>query len=306
MNARADAKTRRRVAGSAALAVVVALSLTLAAVAPADEAGSTHAPRREYLFVQNARSGSLVPVAGHAGRYTLTLRHVDPHALYFSDRPSRETGVMPQEALLGALFGKTLPAPNAAITLSEGREDADVLAVELTNPRYDAKRRTLRYDARRLRETSTGLRHLDDRLDRALPRRFGAVSLFIDDGTSYGVSCSVSLLNASEGPMLAASTSTLSTDIWDPSDPRGIVIPGNGKVYPGGAVRAGAVGGCSFDVIWAMSDGSPIEIQTTNTTTDEPPVWTCTVVNVQSYSCTAFSVQRGPALHVSWLVRRVG
>jgi hypothetical protein len=191
MNTRTDARMRRRVC--AALAVV-AVPLAVPAVAPAAEEGNTKNPQREYLFVQNARSGTFVPVAGRAGRYTLTLRGVDRHALYFSDRPSRETGVIPQEALIGALYRPDMPAPNAAITLSNGGEDADVVAVELTHPRYDAKRHTLRYDARRLRAPSSGLRHLDDRLDRSLPRRFGAVSLFIDDGTSYVVSCSVNLM----------------------------------------------------------------------------------------------------------------
>src|SRR4051794_36207191 len=116
-------------------AAVALLALAAPAVASAAEQGNTKSASREYLFVQNARSGTFVPVAGHAGRYHLTLKGVDPHALYFSDRPSRETGVIPESALLSALWSKASPAPNAAIDIARGDEDADVLAVELTNPR---------------------------------------------------------------------------------------------------------------------------------------------------------------------------
>lgn len=284
-----------------ALVAAVAASL-LPGLAHAAEEGNTRNPEREYLFVHDARSGSLAPVAGDARRYRLTLRGVDRHALYFSDRPARETGVIPVPALLDALFRERMPAPNAAITLTNGREEADVLAVELSNPRYDAKRRTLRYDARRLRAASPGLRHLDDRLDRSLPRRFGPVALFIDDGTSFGNTCTAGLANRTEGPIEFASSSKWSTDTWD-DEPKASYIPNDGTFRSAGSDHGGAFRGCSFSTSWTMPDGSTLEIQTTNPETGSNTFW-CRPSNPARYSCAidSSSVLHGPILYVNWVV----
>ncbi|MDW5597180.1 phage tail protein [Conexibacter stalactiti] len=168
-----------------ALVAVVMTSATAAAAPAPRPAGLP--PAEPLLFVVQAEGGALEPLGG--GSYALTLRGVPSRAVWFSDRPARDTGAVPLRQLTGAYWrglGFAADPPNAVVTLSGGRRGADTVALELTRPRYDARRATVRFRARLLRELTPGLAHHAARLDRRLPRRFGAASLFIDDGSVAG------------------------------------------------------------------------------------------------------------------------
>jgi hypothetical protein len=143
-----------------------------------------------FMFVQTAEGGSFEARPGGSG-FKLTLRGVAPQALYFSDRPERIAGGVPNGTFLKGLgFGKANP-PNAAVVLSEPKSDkSDVVIVTLENPVYDAAARTLVYQAKPLEKTDgTGLAFWKDRRDGALPGSFSSVSVFIDDCPDGRVHC---------------------------------------------------------------------------------------------------------------------
>jgi hypothetical protein len=134
------------------------------------------------LFSQSADAGTLKPAGGD--RMTLTLRGVAPQLVWFQDRPNRDAGQLSTGDLVSgwAKLGFAADAPNAVLTLLEGADEADTIAVELLHrPRYDPTGQTLVYDVRRLRETSDGLDGFQDDLDRRVPEQFDAASLFIDN-----------------------------------------------------------------------------------------------------------------------------
>lgn len=71
--------------------------------------------------------------------------------------------------------------PNAALPLLDGHKPADTLVVEmLSRPRYNHRRRTMRYIVRRLGQATSALSGFEAARDRRVPRRFYDVSLFID------------------------------------------------------------------------------------------------------------------------------
>ncbi len=51
------------------------------------------------LFVQSFQSGSIAPVDGAEGRYTVTLEQGLGQTIYFSDRPERIVGTEPHRAV---------------------------------------------------------------------------------------------------------------------------------------------------------------------------------------------------------------
>jgi microcystin-dependent protein len=168
------------VAASAAAPLASSSAATLASSAAPLPRGDA------LLFVVQADGGTLQPVRGSRGQFELTLRGVPKHALWFSDRPARDTGSVALSRLTGSAWralGFRADPPNAVVALSSGRRGADTIALELTRPRLGT--RSLRFRARILRHLSTGLAHHAPRIDRALPRRFDAASLFIDNG-GYG------------------------------------------------------------------------------------------------------------------------
>jgi hypothetical protein len=163
------------------LLVAAAFALTCAAPAAARQ---SEAPV-SLLFAQSATHGSLAPTACRCGdRRVLTLRGAARQSTWFQDRPERHAGQLPAGVLARhwAAFGFQGDAPNAALTLLGGSDDADTVVVELVDrPRYDVERHTLRFVVRLLHaKASGGLADFDARQDARIPRRFGAASLFID------------------------------------------------------------------------------------------------------------------------------
>jgi hypothetical protein len=108
--------------------------------------------------------------------------------VWFDDRPERETGQIPVGRFVRrwAGFGFEEVPPNAALTLLDAPDHQDTVVLELGNPRYSPKTRTVRYPARILDEATGNLSHLEPKRDRGVPRHFRAGSLFIDDA-GYGL-----------------------------------------------------------------------------------------------------------------------
>ena len=162
------------------------------AVAASGEEGTT---LPQFLFVQPFDSGAWAPKDGDDGTYSLTLTGAAASTIYFSDRPEREVGLVPNQKFLDGLGFTPANPPNAAIVATQdGSESQDVLVIELFNPVYDASAGTLTYDARVLADyDAPGLASLaEQQTDAQLDEAFGEGSLFIDScpdgsGTCYQI-----------------------------------------------------------------------------------------------------------------------
>jgi hypothetical protein len=293
-----------RKAGVSLTVLLVALFTALAVGASAqtgngNEKGNIKGKPRSFLFVENARGGTFT-AHGKSG-FRLTLHGVDPKVVFFTDRPARDSGLIPQKELLRTLWGPGDAPPNAAVEVLGGSKSSDVLAVKLKNPRYNAHKRTISYDATLLRNLTPGLRHYRGLVDRKLPRRFGDVSLFIDSGDG-GNTCDTRIANSADGAMVERSESIWSTDSWeDKQNPSGTGIPNDGNTYSGGVDDGGFARGCSATVTWGMPDGSNITIVTQDPYTGSN-TFTCSPSNPSRYRCDlgSNSVIHGLDLIVFW------
>jgi hypothetical protein len=289
------------------LVLSLALLATAAPAGLAAEPGNVKGKPRSYLYVQNARHGSFTAIKGKARHFRLRLRDVDPAVLFFTDRPARDTGLISQKGFLGSLFRPGRSTPNAAVEIVAGRKDQDVLAVKLSDPRASEKARTLSYDATVLRTVSTGLRHYRGRLDRNLPASFGAVSLFVDSGSSFGNTCQANVINNTGSFMGNTSATQWSTDSWaDKGDPSGTGIPSDGQDHGAGWDLGGTFRGCSFTTTWSLNDGSSITITTSDPESGSND-FTCGSSNPSKYQCTlrSDSTIHGPDLIANWEINQV-
>lgn len=147
----------------------------------AEDASSLDEPVT-YIFVQEGAGGSFV--MGDSGDYILTINDVIPYTIYFSDRPARDAGFVEMDQFIeGFSFDPNNP-PNAAVMLSEGDEESDVVIVELTEPQYDEATSTLTYTAKILQDyyfESEWPQDLISGADDAIPEEFGKVAIVIDD-----------------------------------------------------------------------------------------------------------------------------
>jgi hypothetical protein len=159
-----------------------------------DEGGG--AKPTTYMFVQTARKGSFhleKPENGSPDvqEFVLKLEGVDPETIYFSDRPARIAGTVPNEKFLSGIGFEPNNPPNAAIVLSAPvSATQDVIIAQLLNPKYDAAAETLSYDVIIMKNyAGRGLKHWIERADKSLPETFTQVSLFIDDCPDGQVLC---------------------------------------------------------------------------------------------------------------------
>ncbi|MCH9743748.1 MAG: hypothetical protein K0U29_02335 [Gammaproteobacteria bacterium] len=107
------------------------------------------------LAVLSAKSGMMQK---SSKGYTLTLSGLDPHVLWFTDRPNRKAGFTPTKKFI-AYWAKRFKgdSPNAAMvhvdmTYTRGGKHAP-LAIELKNPKLSGD--TLRFDVRSLKSDSS-------------------------------------------------------------------------------------------------------------------------------------------------------
>ena len=123
---------------------------------------------------------------------TLVMEGVDPDTIWFTDRPTRESGAITTTKLAGEWAkGGTfdIDPPNAALVLHEPTKvdstTADTLVAEVEAVGYDPSSKIFRADLKVLQpqEAATldgNLARHGDRHDAAWPSQAGAVSLFID------------------------------------------------------------------------------------------------------------------------------
>lgn len=142
------------------------------------------------LFSLTADSMRLENASGD--EVSLVMEGVDPHTVWFTDRPDRESGTMSTGIFVAQWAeGETFAEdpPNAALVLHEpvdvDGQVTETLVVEMLDASYDALRSTFRADLKVLsdEEADTADGHLaahGDRHDAAWPSEANDVSLFID------------------------------------------------------------------------------------------------------------------------------
>jgi len=106
------------------------------------------------LFVQIAKHGTLTPIKDKPGQYLLKLKGVDNYVQYFSDRPTRITGLYPtskfishwEDSKKAGSFNKVPPnAAMSAIELHLLKNKLVNIVVQLSEPSYNAQKRSLTY-----------------------------------------------------------------------------------------------------------------------------------------------------------------
>jgi hypothetical protein len=242
---------------------LIAAALFAFLVLPAVSSTAATPPASD-LFVVRAAHGSLVPLGGD--RFVLELRGVDTQTTWFTDRPVRAAGEHSTAGFVDAWhsLGLDTTPPNAAIALAGGSAEADTLIVELGQPRYDRRARTLRVKVRRLATSTHVESGHERRADARIPRRFGRVSLFVDP--AYARSVTVQLTNASAAT-LVVSYATLTGGSWDNWPvPGTAVAPGESVSYTdsaenvflslGGTLMLTPETGGSLTVQWNWPAGS--------------------------------------------------
>jgi len=142
-----------------------------------------------FMFVQNAQSGTFIPVDGEDNLYTLTLVGVAPQTIAFSDRPERIVVQAPMQKFLDGMCFRPENGPNAALDILEADEEEDLAVVELFDPVYDNATQTLQYNVSILELPDHSYAVFNERHDKALPETFGPVALFIDDCSDSWIDC---------------------------------------------------------------------------------------------------------------------
>jgi hypothetical protein len=150
---------------------------------------------------------------------TLVMEGVDPHAIWFTDRPVRKSGAITTSKLAaewadGGTFDKD--APNAALVLHEPKKVddgvTDTLVAEVQDAVYNPENKTFRAQLKVLTDEEAdnsegNLAAHGDNHDVAWPSEAGAVSLFID---SVGLDAVI----ASDSPSpVAVSTPTAAAPV---------------------------------------------------------------------------------------------
>ena len=153
-----------------------------------------------FLFIQSALSGSLVPTTNNnAGnstsnqKYILTLNNVSSSTMAFSDRPQRivspfDTQTFVNDWNIGQDSFKSDP-PNAALVLNNDNREK-IIVFELFNPQYNKEKKTIEYNVMKLDIPSSKKIILSDIGTKSNTNSSGIVSnfrsatLFIDAGCS--------------------------------------------------------------------------------------------------------------------------
>jgi hypothetical protein len=220
MAAMNDQRTSTRLTTVLFLVIVAA---GLAALAPA----SASASRGATMFVHSASSGEL-----RGDR--LTLRGVGRHVGWTTN--GGRSGRVSIARLHRRLFSPGRAPASGTLDIAGGRPGSE-LALELSRPRYDARRQTVAYRVKRLRTRRSGSGRAGAAAQRPLPRRFGPASLTIVgsprvrggiwshdcqtrayNGTNHGV-------NGAGYNLRVISATNWDTDTWTPGNPTGNSVP---------------------------------------------------------------------------------
>ncbi len=174
--------------------------------APASAATSKVPPDGVALLgVLNAEGGTFAD-----GKLTLT--DVDPRGVWFTDRPARRAGTEGIDAFTKRFFAGDDP-PNAAVKVAGAPASKDLAVVELSEPAYDAKARTLSFAANVVPDGESksaraariarhpGLAEALADQDGAVPAKFGAATVFIDDAPAAPVNQELQALVAEDAKL---------------------------------------------------------------------------------------------------------
>ncbi len=158
----------------------------------------------EFLFVQSFAGGSIVPLNGEEGHFTLTLDGANSQTVYFSDRPERVFGLATTTAFLEGLGFTPDDPPNAALVVTTADGTEDVVIIELLDPIWDESSGTLTYTVQVLSDyAESGLAFAATRQsDYELPERFGQGGLFVDGCNDGRVDCHLRNDDGSMGPLV--------------------------------------------------------------------------------------------------------
>ncbi len=158
----------------------------------------------EFLYVQSFAGGSIVPLTGEEGRFTLTLDGTNSQTVYFSDRPERVFGLATTSAFLEGLGFTPDDPPNAALVVTTGGGTEDVLIIELFDPIWDESSSTLTYTVQVLADyADSGLAFAAmQQSDFELPESFGQGGLFVDGCNDGRVDCHLRNDNGSMGQLV--------------------------------------------------------------------------------------------------------
>lgn len=164
----------------------------------------------EFLFVQSFASGSLVPVSGEDGHYTLTLDGANPQTVYFSDRPERVFGLATTTDFLEGLGFTPENPPNAALMVTTDDGASDVLIIELLDPVWDESSGTLTYSVQVLSDyTESGLAFAAlQQTDFEMAESFGPGGLFVDGCADGRIYCHQRNKDGTMGPVVGPSPMT--------------------------------------------------------------------------------------------------
>ena len=114
-------------------------------------------PKTDYLMVQSAQSANIT-YNTKTNTYSVILESVSPFVAFFSDRPDRTAGSMHIDEFLKLWehkgknsFWSNPPNADLHATQLQSSSEAVNFPVELTNPVYNAKDKTLSYTAKPLK-----------------------------------------------------------------------------------------------------------------------------------------------------------
>jgi microcystin-dependent protein len=238
---------RRRTTIAIVLVVAGLLLGTTSATGAAKRGGSLAGlpPQSSLLFVLDGEDGTLVhPQKGsRSDRYSLTLRGLSASTIWFADRPRRDAGRLTTNGFFAgwARLGFRSDPPNAALVVeADGRTHA--MAVELKLRRYNADRHLARFDVRALGSLGGGLRHLNEALERRLPRFFSSPSLFIDN-SDYEVGCTLG-----ETQLMAIDRAGREVSRMIPADGRLLPVSEFQTLYEIYGNRFGGTAGLDFNI----------------------------------------------------------
>jgi len=159
---------------------------------------SNNGNQANYLFVQSALSGSLVPINSinntEGPVHKLTLNNISSSTLAFSDRPDRIVNITDTKSFVDNWINSKdsfeIDPPNAALSINvNGTEE--ILALELLNPSYSKEQKTIQYNVINLDDTGTtniilsniGEGTTNSNINSSKPiDTFGTATLFIDSG----------------------------------------------------------------------------------------------------------------------------
>lgn len=137
------------------------------------------------LYIQNAKSGFFIPVEGEKNLYILTLKDVSTWTIHITETPEYTTTKLHTRTFLDTVDFSHEPR-SAVIELLEGREEADLITVRLTESVYDPEEETLKYKAEIISHDYApeyAKRHagkdLVARVDERIPETFGDVIVYI-------------------------------------------------------------------------------------------------------------------------------